>query len=230
MSIFAIGDLHLPGGSESKSMDMFGIAWNNHFSKIKNDWIANVNDDDIVLIPGDISWAMRLDDAIDDLNSLSDLKGVKVFIKGNHDYWWSSLSKIKSVTNKNMNFIQNNVFQNDKYIIGGTRGWVIPNSPQTSGEDDKKIYERELQRLKLSLDMMKDSQKTRIAMMHFPPVLSNGLETEFTKIFEEYNLSKVVYGHLHGDGTQEAFNGVINGVEYMLVSADYNNFKLKKII
>ncbi|NMD37573.1 MAG: serine/threonine protein phosphatase, partial [Christensenellaceae bacterium] len=220
MNIYAIGDLHLPGGKKPKTMDIFGEVWNNHFEKIKENWFLNVSEKDIVLIPGDISWALRLDDVVDDLKEISQLKGKKLFIKGNHDYWWNSLSKIKSIAADNMHFIQNNVYQNDEYIIGGTRGWVIPNSPQTSGEADKKIFERELQRLKLSLDFMANSKKERIAMMHFPPVLSNGIETEFTKIFEAYNVKKVVYGHLHGEGTQEAFNGVLNGVEYALVSAD----------
>lgn len=235
MGVYAIGDLHLPGMSENKSMSRFGSEWNNHFLKISEDWQSRVSDDDIVIIAGDISWAMKLDDALEDLNSISELPGRKIMIRGNHDYWWGSATKVRNIIKNNIYILQNDSVELDDFIFGGTRGWNLVNSPDLKDNpkfdtNDVKIYQRELLRLRLSLEAFKTSNKIKIGIMHFPPVFSNMKDTDFSSIFTEYGAQYVVYGHLHADSIKLAFNGLHDGVDYSLVSADALNFKLKRII
>ncbi|MDY5731562.1 MAG: metallophosphoesterase [Eubacteriales bacterium] len=229
MKIFAIGDLHLPGKLD-KSMDMFGEAWVNHFEKIKASWRAKVLHSDVVLIPGDISWAMSLENAMEDLESIAALPGRKVLLKGNHDYWWSSLTRIKAVLPKDMFLVQNDVVEFDELLIGGSRGWLIPCQNVELPKEDVKIYEREVNRLALSLHKMRNSNKPKIGMLHFPPLLEYERNTGFSTLFTEYQIPKVVYGHLHGDSIKTAFSGMHNGVDYTLCSADALNFSVKEIM
>ncbi|MFW5780413.1 MAG: metallophosphoesterase, partial [Bacillota bacterium] len=199
MRIFAISDLHL-AFSTDKPMDIFGNQWKGHFDKIKEDWKEKVACDDLVLIAGDISWAMSLDDAKKDLEELSELKGKIVIIRGNHDYWWSGYSKVKSILPQNVYCIQNNALKFDNYIICGTRGWTVPEK-QEDAQNDKYIN-RECIRLKMSLDEAKklqtDNQKI-ILMMHYPPFNSKLENSLFTDIISDYDINTVVYGHLHGE-------------------------------
>ncbi|MDO5022593.1 MAG: metallophosphoesterase [Eubacteriales bacterium] len=226
--IFAISDLHLPG-SKQKTMDLFGLNWEGHFDKIKSDWYSKVSENDIVLLPGDISWAMTLDEAMPDILSIGELPGNKVLLRGNHDYWWSSISRLREALPTKMFAVQNDAIKINDTIICGTRGWA-----NTEGEEspsDKKIYEREIKRLMLSLENAKDIQKKEkvVAMMHYPPLDLEGNDSPFTELFEKFNVSAVVYGHLHGAAKYSAFNGVKNGVLYRLVSCDALNFCLSKI-
>ncbi|MEG2454406.1 MAG: metallophosphoesterase, partial [Clostridia bacterium] len=170
MKIFSISDLHLSFSSD-KPMDIFGDAWANYFEEITLDWQKKVADDDIVLIAGDISWAMSLENAIVDMLEVSKLKGKKVIIRGNHDYWWSSYAKVKAAT-KGLEIypIQNNAIRFDGYVICGTRGWSIAN--EGANEDDKKIFNREIIRLEISLKEAVSKLQTGdklIAMVHYPP-------------------------------------------------------------
>lgn len=229
MRVFAIADLHMSGGSLNKSMDIFGQAWQNHMQKISSDWQSRVSNEDLVLIPGDISWAMSLEQAYEDLKLIDSLNGTKVLLKGNHDFWWSSLTRIKSLGFKTLNFLQNNSFEFGDIIVGGTRGWNIPILNNNLPENELKIYNRELIRLNISLNTLQSSDKYKIVMCHYPPLFSYYKHTELAQLFTNFKIKQVVYGHLHGDYISAGFNGVYNDVNYHLVSCDSLNFKLKEI-
>jgi predicted phosphohydrolase len=231
MKVFAIGDLHL-SSFKPKSMDIFGDHWADHWRKIKEDWLERVSDEDVVLVCGDLSWAMRLLEALPDLDEICRLPGKKVLLRGNHDYWWSSITKIQEYLFNQTYILQNNHYVFDDVIIVGTRGWTVPNgSTDKTDKEDEAIYAREAIRLSLSLDGARDKRegKKKIAMMHFPPFNEKRQPSEFTQRFEEFGVDQVVYGHLHGEGIKAAFNGTINGIEYSLVSCDFTDFKLKRI-
>ncbi len=231
MSIYAIGDLHLSGFSP-KPMDIFGDHWTGHWGNIKQDWQKTVSSDDLVLLPGDLSWALRLSEAAGDMREICSLPGKKVMIKGNHDYWWSSLAQVKSLLCNNTEAIQNNSCVYKDYVIAGSRGWTTPGTSQYNAKDDEKLYLREAGRLELSLKHAKKAspEAKLICMMHFPPSGKQGNETLYTKLFEEYGAVHVVYGHLHSGSIQNALSGVVRGVKYTLVSCDALGFKLAKII
>lgn len=224
MSVFAIGDLHLPG-HEQKPMDVFGSHWDRHFETISENWRRKITEEDIVLIPGDISWAMQLSEAADDLNAIAGLPGTKLLLRGNHDYWWSSLSKLRAALPSGMHVIQNDALKIGSHIFCGTRGWNFPTAQQPLNAQDEKVYLRELLRLRMSLDHARRLGDGDITvMLHFPPLFADGLSTAFTDILEEYAVDRVVYGHLHGSGIKIGFNGRREGIEYHLVSCDALEF------
>ena len=224
MSVFAIGDLHLPG-HDQKPMDVFGSHWDRHFETISENWRAKITEDDVVLIPGDISWAMQLAEALDDLRAIAALPGTKLLLRGNHDYWWSSLSKLRSALPDRMHVIQNDAVRIGDRVFCGTRGWNFPTPQQPLGAQDEKVYQRELMRLRMSLDQAKKLEGSDITvMLHFPPLFADGISTAFTDILEEYQVNRVVYGHLHGAGIKIGFEGERNGVQYHLVSCDALDF------
>lgn len=228
MKVFAISDLHLSFSSD-KPMDIFGGAWDNYWQKICEDWQAKVNDEDVVLIAGDISWAMSLDNALADIKEIEKLKGNKVFIKGNHDYWWASLSKIRAVLDDKTFVIQNDALKFGNCIIAGSRLWNIVN--QTS--DDKTICKREAMRLEMSLEKAQSMRKEGdilIAMCHFPPFDATLADSEYTAIFEKYKVDSVVYGHLHGKDCRAVKYLEKNGVKYYLTSCDQIDNKLVRIL
>ncbi len=229
MTLYAIGDLHF-GKAVNKPMDIFGQNWENHREKIIKNWIDTVGEEDTVLLVGDTSWGINLNQAIPDLEDIHQLAGNKILIKGNHDYWWSTLRKLNSLY-ESMYFLQNNYYEYKEYAICGARGWLCPNETKFE-EEDEKIYKREKERLKLSLDAAKkDGFEKIIVITHYPPTNDKLEESEFTKLYEEYKVEKVIYGHLHG---KESFKGGLigerNGVEYKLVSCDYTDFNLVKIM
>jgi predicted phosphohydrolase len=228
MALFAISDLHLSSTSE-KPMDVFGDKWYKHDEKIKENWLKSINDQDTVLIAGDISWSMKMEEGKEDLEFIHNLPGKKIFIKGNHDYWWTSITKLNSLYD-DMDFIQNNFFSYEDYAICGTRGWVTPSSSKFTAHD-KKIYDRELMRLRLSLDLaVKANFKKIIVMVHYPPTNEGFNDLGFIDIFKEYNVERVIYGHLHGYGLNNVFEGIKDGIEYILTSCDYINFDPIKIM
>ena len=225
MSIFAISDLHLSFGA-NKPMDIFGENWVGHVDKIRDDWIKKVGEDDLVLLPGDFSWAMYLKDTIEDFTFLENLPGKKLLLKGKHDYWWTTLASMRKFLKdndfKSIDFIYNNSYFFENYIICGTRGW----SPADCNENEK-MLNREKIRLELSLqDGIKKygTDKPVIVCMHYPPA------DEFREIIEKYKTRIVIYGHLHGDSQKDAIEGNINGVEYKMVSCDYTDFKVCSIM
>lgn len=223
MAFYALGDLHLSFSSE-KPMDIFGSRWENHVEQIGTNWSRVVAPDDVVLLPGDISWAMALDRAAPDLQFIAQLPGRKVMIRGNHDYWWHSIGKVRSILHSSMTAIQNDAVTLDGVTVCGTRGWLLPSHPKFTDEDEK-IYQREIERLKLSLKSASASGLPIVAMLHYPPMTDLDHSTPFTKLFEEFGVNVCVYGHLHGNAHRYRVEGVKNGVTYMLVSADFINFQ-----
>lgn len=228
MALYAISDLHLASSGE-KPMDIFGAKWANHDEKIKDNWNRIVKNEDTVLIAGDISWSMNIENGREDLEFINALPGKKIFVRGNHDYWWNSIKKLNLMF-ENMNFIQNNFFVYEDYAICGSRGWLLKNSPKFNTHDQK-VYDRELIRLKLSLDeAVKCGYKKIICMIHYPPVFPSILDNEFTRIFQSYKVEKVIYGHIHGGGLSNVFEGGNQDVEYILTSCDYIDFTPIKIL
>ncbi|MEG1560620.1 MAG: metallophosphoesterase [Clostridia bacterium] len=227
MKIFAIADLHF-SSSGDKPMWIFGAQWENHEARLTEFWNDTISEKDLVLIPGDICWAMRLEDAKADLSRIALLNGTKVLLRGNHDYWWNSVTRVREALSDSVLCIQNDSVTIGDVCVCGSRGWILPQLPSFSPENDKKIYEREILRLEMSLKSI-DRDRELIAMTHFPPIAERGVDTGFTKLFETYKISRVVYGHLHAASCNFAFNGVHNGVTYHLCSADYLRLKPKLI-
>lgn len=228
MSMFAIGDLHL-SFSGDKPMDVFGEHWRDHHLLLEKNWRSAVGEADTVLLPGDLSWAMDLDGAMDDLLWLDRLPGRKLLIKGNHDYWWSSISKMKNILPESVVPLQNEAVDIGPAVVTGTRGWVTPESEGYSEEDDGKVYRRELLRLGMALDAARglmDGGKPLVVMMHYPP-FSGGRPTEFARMMSERGVDLCVYGHMHmapGEWPDDV-DAEIDDVTYRLVSADRLNFR-----
>ncbi len=226
--IFAIGDLHFDNTGE-KPMDIFGDKWLAHEENIINNWKSIVGYDDLVLIAGDISWALRLEDAYEDLLKIEKLPGKKIMIKGNHDYWWNSLKKINDLGLKTIEFIQNNCFIYNDIAIVGTRGWSSIDCDDSNAQDHK-IFIREINRLKLSLESINDKVNKIIVMLHYPPFNIDFTPNEFVNIMKEYNVNVCLYGHLHSEGHKYAVEGLIEGIEFHCISSDFIDFIPKKIL
>lgn len=229
MKVFAIADLHL-SHAYPKPMQKFGEHWTDHFQQISKAWHESVSEQDLVLIPGDISWAMQMKDAEVDLYEIGKLPGQKIIMRGNHDYWWNSLTKVRSALPEKMYALQNEALRFEKIIIAGTRGWSCPGSVYYKKDDDEKIYQREVIRLQLSLSKIpKKQDDVLIVMMHYPPFNERREENEFQAAIREAKADIVVYGHLHGASCKSAFEGTRDGVRYDLVSCDHLNFIPKLI-
>ena len=226
MKLFAIADLHLEGGDD-KPMSVFGPQWEGHFEKIRADWLERVGPDDLVLIPGDISWAMQLEHAMPDLERIAALPGQKVLLRGNHDFWWPGISRLRAALPKDMHAIQNDALRIGSLTIAGTRGWTLPGPGMT--QEDARIYQRELTRLSLSLAHASQLGGDLIIMTHYPPVGENGLPTEVTQLIAEAKPRYCVYGHLHGAAGRNAFHGTLNGTEYRCVACDQLGFRLSEL-
>lgn len=231
MKIYAISDLHMSTTS-NKPMDVFGGNWIGYMDKIRADWKSKVTDDDLVLIGGDISWAMNVKDAEKDILSISDLKGKKIMVKGNHDYWWSGIGKVRDILPENFYAIQNDYVKFDNVIICGSRCWSVPGSPDFD-EKDRKLYLRETERLKLSFNAVNKIRKEGdrvIALIHYPPFNVKRDNSLFTDIFETNKVDAVVYGHLHGKDVRADKLVLKNNVKYYLTSCDQVDNKLTEII
>ena len=225
MRVFAIGDLHLEGGS-GKTMDVFGDNWRHHDEKIFAAWERLGHDEDLLLVVGDSSWAMRLDDAQADLDRIGRMRGTKLLLKGNHDYWWQSNSKMARVVHPSIQIVQGNSVIINRIAVAGTRGWVCPNDVYFE-EPDRKIYEREVGRLKTALETLqgKEADYDRlIVALHYPPMNQRHEASGFTELIDAANADICVFGHLHGDSIKEAFTGRRGQTDYYLVSADAANF------
>ncbi|MDR3242996.1 MAG: metallophosphoesterase [Clostridiales Family XIII bacterium] len=229
MSIYAIGDLHL-SFSADKPMDVFGEEWAGHTARLSENWRGTVKEEDTVIIAGDISWALKYQDAEADLRWIAALPGDKALIRGNHDLWWPSISRL-SAFDPRMHFIQNNFFESEGVAICGGRGWILPGGDDFTAHDEK-IYLREIQRLRLSLEAAeKAGFREKLVALHFPPSNERGQPTGFTGLMEEFGVRTVVYGHLHGkDVFGKGIRGNVRGTEYSLVSLDYLSCMPKKIV
>lgn len=230
MRLFAIGDLHLPGGQE-KPMDVFGEHWEGHFERISMDWQSRVSDEDVVLIPGDTSWAMQLRDAIPDLQMIGALSGRKILIKGNHDYWWGGIGQVRRVLPEGMLAIQHDSVDLGDVVVTGTRGWAWPTEETPLTPEDERIFNRELIRLELALASAVKiaGERPILLMLHYPPLYQAERDTPFTRLIEKYPVHTVVYGHLHGAGIRAGFTGEWNGVRYLLTSCDALGFTLAEV-
>lgn len=234
MSIYVISDLHL-SFNNNKPMNIFGEQWNNYEEKVRNNWLEKVKPEDTVILPGDFSWATYLEDTILDFKFLNELPGRKILLKGNHDYWWTTLKKMRDFLKdnnfENIDFLYNNSYIIEDKIIVGTRGWFFQET-----EEGKKMIRRENERLRLSLESGISNfgnNKEIICFMHYPPIMSTNLNEEknleIYKTLNEYNVKHCYYGHLHGNAYKDAIEGNIGGIQFNLTSADYLNFDLKKI-
>lgn len=239
MAIYAISDLHL-SFADPKPMDIFGPVWRNHADQIRENWDALVKPSDTVLIPGDISWALRLSGARPDLDFIADRPGRKVLTRGNHDYWWQrqATARIQRSINRKMIFLQGTSVVLDGVGITGTRGWRVDSglgatyaSPEAvpEGEQAEKILRRELAYLEKGLQSIPDSVKTRVAMLHYPPFDDRLRPNEFAHILSRYSVDFLVYGHVHL-GLGSWVEDIVEGVRYRMVSADVVGFKPQLIL
>ena len=231
MKVYAISDFHL-SINNPKPMDIFGPTWEGYLEKIEKDWNEKVNDEDIVLIPGDLSWAMKFEEAKSDLDYICALKGTKVILKGNHDYWWNSISELRKYLHNNTYAIQNNAYKFGNIIICGSRGWT-PADNGFKDEQDEKIYKREIIRMELSLmeaNKLRQEGDKIIVITHFPPFNYRMESNEMIELFEKYKVDSVVYGHLHNEDKKQKLSFNRNGINYFLTSCDLVGNKLIEII
>ncbi len=230
MKVFAISDLHL-SGLASKPMDVFGAEWEGHFEKIKADWLGKVGDGDVVLLCGDTSWGMKPEEGYFDLRSLAPLPGKKVFVRGNHDYWWGSISRVREAApGDSFYFLQNDCVRFGNLLLAGSRGWTCPGSADFT-EHDEKLYLREAERFRLAFREVKARREEGdrlFVLMHYPPMNLKKEPTLFTELFEENGVEKVVFGHLHG-AVYYPVKCERAGIEYFLTSCDKIKFSLMEI-
>jgi len=233
MAIFVISDLHLDVKSNEKSMEVFGARWKNYTDRISNNWKKLVAPTDTVIIPGDISWALTTNDALYDLLWIEALPGKKIVMKGNHDFWWSTVSKMKKFFSENdittIDILNNNALEIENYIIAGSRGWFVDKSVQNTelNVDYEKIINREVIRLKMSLDNAKklkeETQKEILVFFHFPPVWADYCCEPIIEILKECNIKRCFFGHIHGCYNVSG-RFCYEGIEFNMISADYIDF------
>ena len=255
MKIFALSDLHLSHATPGKAMDRFGPHWADHPRKIERAWRERVREEDVVVVAGDLSWAMRLPEALPDLEFLGRLPGRKVLVRGNHDYWWSSPSKVRAVLPEGVFILQNDALRIGGAAFAGTRLWTDPGmaplrlplrprpgegeggrgaapgmpsaaAPEADPERDEKLFRRELQRLELSLSRLPPEADLALAVVHYPPLSTDGAPTRAARLIEGAGVRFCLFGHLHdvAPGGADALFGTRRGVTYLLTSCDYLEF------
>lgn len=227
MRLFAISDLHLSLGTD-KPMEVFGPRWEGYHEKIQEEWEKRVAEEDTVILGGDLSWALKLEETVQDFQFIHRLPGTKVLFKGNHDYWWNSLAKVKQVLPDSMIPVQNSYYpfhgSSEPIALCGTRGWTIPGGEGFTSQDEK-IYKRELGRLELSLERAAgEGYRRMLVTLHYPPFPPNGESSGFTELMHKYNVKVCLYGHLHGKDQAKAFTGERDGLHYYFIAADYLSF------
>ena len=219
MHIYAIGDLHLSGEPASKPMEVFGEHWRNHKEKVAANWQNTVTAQDTVIVCGDISWAMTLEEAAQDLDWLAQLPGRKLLLRGNHDYWWSTANKmnayLKAEGFDTLHILHNNSYSVEGYAICGTRGWLF----DVGEPHDEKVMNREIGRLRMSLQAAEPGLE-KLVFLHYPPVYTGTSAPEIVATLKEFGIRTCFYGHLHGNAIRFAVQGEVEGIRYKLVSAD----------
>lgn len=217
MAIYTIGDLHLSLGCE-KPMDIFP-GWQGYMEKLERHWNTLVRPEDTVVLAGDTSWAMKLEDAVADFSFLQRLPGQKLLLKGNHDYWWTTVKKMERFLQENgfdsLHILHNNSILAEGLAVCGTRSWMF----DVGEAHDEKVMNRELGRLRASLDAAQEGAE-RVAFLHYPPVYPNANAQQVIDLLKEYNVKRCFYGHLHGNAIRFAVQGMVDGIEYRLISAD----------
>lgn len=228
MALYAIGDLHLSLGT-NKPMDVFGGAWVGYVEKLRQG-VSVIRPEDTTVLVGDLSWAMNLNQAYQDFSWIDAIPGRKIIVKGNHDYWWSTAAKFYKFCEqygfKDQWILNNNFYEYDGYALCGTRGWFF--EEDRSGVHDKKVFDRELQRLETSLKAAGDMPK--LAFLHYPPKYRGYDCHEIIALLKKYEVKKCYYGHLHGASHKLAIEGLWDGIEYKLVSADRLDFHPFQVI
>lgn len=232
MSVFVISDLHLSTNAD-KSMEVFGSRWKNYTQRLQTNWNAVIGDHDTVIVPGDISWGLTLEDAIPDLKFLNQLNGQKIICKGNHDFWWQTLTKIQKMFSdsdiRSINIMYNNAHVVENLIVCGTRGWYNGDSktPAINNVDNQKILNREIIRLKLALDSAKKLQEQNklpiVVFFHFPPVWCDLVCRSIIDVLHEYEITRCYFGHIHGL-VEHARDFVFENIHFSLISSDHINF------
>lgn len=229
MSLFAIGDLHLSLTS-GKPMDVFGGGWDNYVEKIKEGFSA-LEPDDVCVLCGDLSWGMTLEESMEDIRFIDALPGKKIILKGNHDYWWETVTKMKNAFAQNgiesIEILHNNCFRYGGAVICGTRGWLL--ETEADAAHNAKIVSRETMRLRASLEAAEDAPE-KLCFLHYPPRFNEQTCPEIIAAMKDYNVTQCFYGHIHGYGHRFAFQGCADGIKYSMVSADYLGFAPKKIV
>lgn len=222
MSLFALSDLHLSLGS-AKPMDIFP-GWEDHVGRIERNWRTQVGADDYVVVNGDFSWAMSLDEAIADFSFLQSLPGKKLLLKGNHDYWWTTMRKMNSFLDihgfTSVSMIHNSAQPVGSVCVCGTRGWFVDSAQQETG----KIMQREVGRLRTSVEAAVKTGLEPVAFLHYPPVYGSFVCRELLDVLVEGGVKRCYYGHLHARAAANAFEGVYDGIRLRLVSADHAGF------
>jgi len=230
MKVFAIGDMHLEGGT-GKTMDRFGDHWRDHSQRIFAAWERTIGEGDLVLICGDTTWAMRLAEAAPDLNRIGQMSGRKILLKGNHDYWWETASKLRKTLHASITPLNGSSIIVERIAIAATRGWNCPGHPEFT-DHDLKIYNREVGRLASALSGLEPRRREfdkLIVALHYPPTGANHAETGFLELIDKHRADICVYGHLHGEDIKTALTGRRNATTFYLVSADAVNFAPLKL-
>lgn len=227
MAVYAIGDTHLSLGSD-KPMDVFGGGWTGYVEKLKEGFSA-ISPEDTVVLCGDLSWGMSLEEAKQDFAFLNDLPGKKLLLKGNHDYWWNTASKMNKFFQENqfhtLSILHNNCGFYGDVALCGTRGWFYE---EERGEHSAKVFNRELMRLEASLKAA--GEKEKICFLHYPPVYQGYCCKEIIELLQKYEVKRCYYGHLHGGSHRFAVCGERDGIHFELIAADYLRFKPEKIL
>lgn len=230
MSLFVIADLHLCQGNPEKTMSIFS-GWKNYQELIRKNWLELIKENDTVVLPGDISWGMSLQDSAPDFHFIENLTGEKIIIKGNHDYWWSTKKKMDDFLNAegcgSIKILHNNHFRYENYGICGTRGWVnMPGETQ-----DEKVLKREVQRLETSIKSALGENLEPVVFMHYPPIFATNFNYDILEILYRYNIKDCYYGHVHGRSAHElCIKNMYDGINFHLVSGDYLQFVPEKVM
>lgn len=227
--IFTIADLHLPLGID-KPMDVFGQSWENYVERLQANWQSVVGEKDTVVIPGDFSWATYIEQSKRDFDFLESLNGRKIILKGNHDYWWTTMTKLDEFVKKNgyntISFLHNNAYEAEGISICGTRGWLCPGCSGYK-ESSEKYFNREVARLEISLKTATTDEK--YVFTHYPPMSNMYQCNAFVDMMKKYNVKKCFYGHLHGKSHDFRLSEEYDGIKYFLVSSDFLSFMPKRI-
>lgn len=233
MSVFAIADLHL-AHTMNKPMDIFGARWENHTQKIKENWLKTVSNEDTVVIAGDVSWGMRIEEAEADFRFLEELPGHKIVLKGNHDYWWQTMKKLTEFRDRvgafSVDFLFNNAYETEEFILCGTRGWTLEH---VYSKEDEKIVNRETERLRHSIRAgeklrEKSPEKELLVFLHYPPAYGNLRLRPICDVFPEAGVKRVFYGHMHNADSSRLVHQ-IGGATAELIAADHLGFCPMKI-
>jgi len=240
LKVFAIGDLHFSGTPPTKPMEIFGPHWENHRQKLCDAWKSQVQNEDLVFVVGDTSWAMRLDRAKEDLDAIAQLPGSIYLIRGNHDYWWSSVNKMNKATEGALTFLQGHGLAVGPIAFGGTRGYMCPNDTSFNPETDESIYKRELLRTEAALQEMDEaliangyensSKAIRILLLHYPPFNDKNEASGFTDLLATYKVDHCIFGHLHDKISFQRIPERFGNTKLHLVSADFMDFTIKEIL